>query len=323
MVRVAISIGDINGIGPEIALRAHDFITNICEPIYFAHHEILLNAADMLKINMPKNMICSRSDPNSKITLISPGEISKDSGLYSFNSFKVACQSVLGGECDFVATLPIHKLAWAKAGINYVGHTEALNSMFNTKSIMLLGAPNDIIGEGENALFVALFTHHIALKDVSKHIIYEDFLEFLLTLWNNTNQFNFGEIAVLGLNPHAGDGGLLGNEEQVIKEAIERANDTLKGSIFKGPFPPDTAFSPHMRKKYKLFVAPYHDLGLAPLKALYFYDAINVTLNIPIIRTSVDHGVGFDIAYQNKANLLSYKNAISFGLKWLQMRNQN
>jgi 4-hydroxythreonine-4-phosphate dehydrogenase len=120
-------------------------------------------------------------------------------------------------------------------------------------------------------------------------------------------------VAVLGLNPHAGDAGVLGSEEMIIQKAIDNAHQTLSSAIFTSPLVPDVAFTPNVRKNYTHYIAMYHDQGLAPLKALYFDEGINVSLNLPILRTSVDHGTAFDIAYKKiKLNNLSYINAIKY-----------
>ena len=161
---------------------------------------------------------------------------------------------------------------------------------------------------GCEKMFVALFTEHIALKKVAKKIQESDLADFLLDFYKNVKSEN---IAVLGLNPHASDNGVLGDEEVEIFKAIKKANKHLDKNVFKGPLVPDTAFSPLSRKNFTYFVAMYHDQGLAPLKALYFDESINVSLNLPIIRTSVDHGTAFNIAYKNEnINTESYLNAI-------------
>jgi len=134
-------------------------------------------------------------------------------------------------------------------------------------------------------------------------------IKFLLDFQKNVQA---KKIAVLGLNPHASDNGVLGNEEVEIFKAIKNANKELDKEVFKGPMVPDTIFSPKSRENYKYFVAMYHDQGLAPLKALYFDQSVNVSLNLPIVRTSVDHGTAFDIAYKDNRvlNTKSYINAI-------------
>jgi 4-hydroxythreonine-4-phosphate dehydrogenase len=184
------------------------------------------------------------------------------------------------------------------AGVEYVGHTDALRDIFKSDAIMMLGC---------DKLYVALYTEHIPLRSVVEHISVEKITDFLLLLHKSVHR---SPIGVLGLNPHAGDHGVLGDEETIIEQAILQANQQIGESIFEGPLVPDVAFTPRNREYYKTIVAMYHDQGLAPLKALYFDEGINVSLGLPIIRTSVDHGTAFDIAYQNKASILSYTNAI-------------
>jgi 4-hydroxythreonine-4-phosphate dehydrogenase len=161
-------------------------------------------------------------------------------------------------------------------------------------------------------MFIALYTDHIHLKNVTKMIKTKKLTQFLLTL---ASSLNSSKIGVLGLNPHAGDFGVLGKEETKIIKAIQNANETLGEEKFLGPLVPDTAFTPHNLKNYTHYVAMYHDQGLIPLKTLYFDQSINVTLGLPIIRTSVDHGTAFDKAYNNSdISLISYKNAIIYAL---------
>ncbi len=304
MKKIAISIGDLNGIGIEIALRAHKKIKKICNPIYIIDEKMLQQAAKKLNIKVSKDFTIIA--PNAKAFRIKPGKVSKKSGAYSFASFKKAVTLAKAKKVDAIVTLPINKEAWQKANIPYKGHTDALRDFFKKDAIMMLGC---------SKMYVALYTEHIPLKEVSKQIKKKKLTNFLLDL-NKSLKIN-KQIAVLGLNPHAGDGGVLGNEEKKIAKAIAKANKKLKFKRFIGPIVPDIAFTPAMRKKFTYFVALYHDQGLAPLKALYFKEAINVSLNLPILRTSVDHGTGFDIAYKKnkKLSLLSYINAVKFATK--------
>ena len=201
-------------------------------------------------------------------------------------------------------TLPINKASWNMAGIRYKGHTDALADLLGCKTIMMLGC---------DAMFVVLFTHHIPLKDVSDKIHAKKLAKFLLDVATSVDS---QEIAVLGLNPHAGDHGVIGDEETEITIAIKKANELLGKERFIGPMVPDVAFSEPNRKHYKYFVCMYHDQGLIPLKALYFEESINVTLNASIVRTSVDHGTAFDKAYKHaNLSLKSYINAIKQAIK--------
>ncbi len=304
---IAISIGDLNGIGIEIALAAHDEICKIAKPIYCISEKMLESACEKLGIQRPKGMLLC---PIKGEFTIRPGEISKKSGLYSYDSFKKSIQLCEKKIADAVVTLPIHKEAWSKAGIGYKGHTDMLRDYFNQDAIMMLGCKK---------LYVALFTEHIPLKQVAKGIKTRKLTNFLLEL---SKDLKTDKIAVLGLNPHAGDGGVLGNEEKQISQAIKKANKHLGKELFEGPMVPDTAFTKTMRKKYQHYVAMYHDQGLIPLKALYFDESINISLNLPIIRTSVDHGTAFDISYKDrKPSRKSYLNAVEAALKQIKSVN--
>lgn len=168
---------------------------------------------------------------------------------------------------------------------------------------------------GCEKMFVALFTEHIPLKDVASSIQYKKLKQFFLDLHESISN---EKIAVLGLNPHAGDNGVLGDEELRITKAIKSANKKIGFEQFVGPVVPDIAFTPHFRDNYNYFVAMYHDQGLAPLKALYFDESINISLNLPIVRTSVDHGTAFDIAYKGEAKTLSYINAIKSAISFVE-----
>lgn len=294
--KIAISIGDLNGIGIQIALKSHKKISKICKPIYCINNKMLKKAAKKLKLEIPKDFETYNIKGDFEIKA---GTVSKKAGKYSFDSFMQAINLANKKEVDAICTLPINKESWNKADISYKGHTEVLRDFFNKNAIMMLGCKK---------MFVALFTEHIALKEVAKKIKEEELRKFLLDYYENVKSNNIG---VLGLNPHASDNGVLGNEEVHIFKAIKNANKILKKEVFKGPLVPDTAFSPLGRKNYQYFVAMYHDQGLAPLKALYFDQSINVSLNLPIIRTSVDHGTAFNIAYKDeKVTTKSYINAI-------------
>lgn len=302
--KIAISIGDLNGIGVEIALKCHEKISKICQPIYCINDVMLKKASDKLKIEIPNNFELFETKGDFEIK---EGTVSKKSGKYSYDSFMDAINLADKKKVDAICTLPINKESWSKADIKYKGHTEVLRDYFGKNAIMMLGCKK---------MFVGLFTEHIPLKKVAKKVNEEDLTKFLIDFYKNVKNDNIG---VLGLNPHASDNGVLGDEEVEIFKAIKKANKHLEKNIFKGPLVPDTAFSPLSRKNYKYFVAMYHDQGLAPLKALYFEQSINVSLNLPIIRTSVDHGTAFNIAYKNeKINTKSYVNAIKEAIILIQ-----
>jgi len=301
MKKIAISIGDLNGVGVEIALLAHDKIKHFCEPLYVVDGKMLFQASKMLGLDIPKDFNTCKVSKSFKIK---PGKVSKKSGLYSFKSFKKAIDLAKKGRVGAVVTLPINKEAWSKAGIKYKGHTELLSDMFKKEAIMMIGCQK---------LFSLLYTQHIPIKSVAKSVKTKKLYNFFIDI---DNSLKAKKIAVLGLNPHAGDNGVIGKEEKKIKKAIKKANKTLKKELFYGPLVPDTAFSSKNIKNLRYFVAMYHDQGLIPVKTLYFKESINVSLNLPILRVSVDHGTAFDIAYKrgNKPSLKSYINAIKYAV---------
>jgi 4-hydroxythreonine-4-phosphate dehydrogenase len=299
---IAISVGDLNGVGIEIALKAHQEVSQLCHPIYCINHKLLSQAAKLLHVSIPQDF--ELYEVAGDFT-IKAGSIAKESGKYSYDSFMNGVKLCEDKKADAIVTLPIHKEAWMIAGLEYKGHTDLLRKHFNQEAIMMLGCPE---------MFVALFTEHIPLKDVAKSLTYEKLKTFLLDLHNSIQK---EQIAVLGLNPHAGDNGVLGNEEEIITKVIHDLNRELGFEQFVGPVVPDVAFAPYFRKNFNYYVAMYHDQGLAPLKALYFDQSVNISLNLPIIRTSVDHGTAFDIAYKGQANTLSYINAVKSAIEFI------
>ena len=300
--KIAISLGDINGIGIQIALENHKEISKICKPIYCINKKLLTKASKKLNIQIPKNFNIKGKYGKTKID---PGKVKKDSGQFSYDSFLQAISLAKTNKADAICTLPINKEAWSKADIHYVGHTDMLRDVFKQEAIMMLGCEK---------MFVALYTEHIPVKKIVSNIKVKKLTSFLID-FTKSIQTDKKPIAVLGLNPHAGDNGVLGDEENIIKKAIKKAQNITNETFHL--LVPDIAFTPHVRKNYKYFCAMYHDQGLAPLKALHFEESINVSLNLPIIRTSVDHGTAFDIAYkkEHKLSNKSYINAIKEAVK--------
>ena len=301
--RIAVSVGDLNGVGIEIALKSHAEVCRLCEPIYCINSHMLKQASKLLNVEIPKDFNTWHVDGEFKIK---PGHVDKACGKYSYDSFMSAIKLCEDEKAEAVVTMPIHKEAWKLAGLEFVGHTDLLRQHFKKDAIMMLGCEE---------MFVALYTEHIPLKEVASTIEVGKLTTFLLDLYTC---LDVEKVAVLGLNPHAGDNGVLGDEEKEIEEAIKYVNEKIGKEIFEGAIVPDIAFSPNFRKNYKYFVAMYHDQGLIPLKALYFDESINISLNLPIIRTSVDHGTAYDISYKGEAKTLSYINAIKSAIYFLK-----
>lgn len=303
--RIAISIGDLNGVGIEIALRAHDKVRHQCRPLYCISRAMAEQACTLLQTDLPEDFECAGVEGTFQIR---PGIVDSSSGRYSYDSFVKGVGLVRDAQADALVTLPIHKEAWMLCGIGYKGHTDALRDFFKHDAIMMLGCEK---------LYVALYTEHIPLREVAGRIRSEFLVPFLIQFYESTGT---DSAAVLGLNPHAGDNGVLGSEEREIEKAIAVANERIGREVYFGPVVPDIAFTPRFRQHHRTIIAMYHDQGLAPLKALYFDESINVSLGLPIIRTSVDHGTAFDIAYQNRASLSSYLNAVDAALRFTAVK---
>ncbi|SFV59769.1 4-hydroxythreonine-4-phosphate dehydrogenase [hydrothermal vent metagenome] len=297
---IAISVGDLNGVGIEIALKAHQEIVKLCNPIYCINKTMIDKAAKLLDIRLPQDIQLHNVVGDFAINA---GLVDALSGRYSYDSFMAGIKLCEEKKADAVVTMPIHKEAWMMAGLEYKGHTDLLRQHFDADAIMMLGCPE---------MFVALVTEHIPLRDVTKTVKYKMLKQFLLNLQKEIPK---EKVAVLGINPHAGDNGVLGHEDMRILKAIKSVNKQLGWEQFFGPIVPDVAFTPHFRKDFNYYVAMYHDQGLGPLKALHFDESVNISLNLPIVRTSVDHGTAFDIAYQGKAKTLSYINAVKSAIQ--------
>ncbi len=306
--KLAITIADLNGIGIQLALENHHIITKEVKPVYCIDNAILEQAAKKLQFTIPHDF--QTIEDIAPYFDIEAGAVSKESGAYAYASFVKAVELARDKQVDAICTLPIHKKAWELAGVKYKGHTDALRDFFDAEAIMMLGCPQ---------MYVALFTEHIPLKEVAPSINEKDLTRFLIDFYHTAKPTK--QVGVLGLNPHAGDDGVLGDEETTIQKAIDNANILINPNFCRGedtptysnPLVPDVAFTPRVREKYTHYIAMYHDQGLAPLKALYFDEGINVSLNLPILRTSVDHGTAFDVAYKKiKLSNLSYVNAVKY-----------
>ena len=305
MKKIAISVGDLNGIGIQLILENHEEIKKYVEPLYCIDEVMLQEASKLLGLTVPSDF--QTVNKIAKRFTIEPSKVTKEAGVYSFASFLKAVELAKQQEVEGIMTLPIHKKAWEMAGVSFKGHTDALREFFFAPAIMMLGCPK---------MYVALYTEHIPLNQVVKEIQdVEKLSSFLIDFYENIkDKLEKDEnIGLLGVNPHAGDDGVLGDEEKYIIKAREIAHKIIGKEVYTLPLVPDVAFTPNSRKKHHYFVAMYHDQGLAPLKALYFDEGINISLNLPIVRTSVDHGTAFDIAYKReKLNNLSYINAIKY-----------
>jgi 4-hydroxythreonine-4-phosphate dehydrogenase len=275
--RVAITTGDPAGIGPEIAEKAAaDLrVQAVCEPVVF------------------------HPDPgNYKV-----GEVSAEAGQAAYDTIVRAVAEARAGTVDAIATAPVNKLAFARAGLPWKGHTDLLGHLCDTPRVaMLFYSP---------FLTVVLATVHIPLSQVPTALTTQGLIETigLTATWMPLIGVSRPRIAVAALNPHAGEDGLLGTEDDtVITPAI--AATRARGIDVSGPWPADTVFVRATRREFDVVIACYHDQGLIPIKLLAFGTAVNVTIGLPIVRTSVDHGTAFDIAGQGIADADSMVQAV-------------
>lgn len=326
-VRVGISIGDFNGIGPEIIMKSlkDKTITDLFTPIIFGSGKLFTYQKNIFKLNLNFNYITEASQAqNGKLNMLNLvkdnsnvelGKPSEESTKMAIDSLEAATEALMKGEIDVLVTAPINKDEMVKMGFKHAGHTGYFEEKFNKKGLMFL------VTEG---LKVAVSTHHIPISQVAENISKEKIKKQIKAL-NQTLIEDFSiskpKIAVLGLNPHSGDGGVIGNEEiEIISPAIKELSD--QGILAFGPFPADSFFQPSKYKSFDAVLAMYHDQGLAPFKTLAYEEGVNYTAGLPFIRTSPDHGVAYDIAGKNIADEQSFMEAIFTAIKIFKNRSE-
>ena len=267
--RIGLTTGDPAGIGPEVAERAarDPSVLEVCEPVLYAA-------------------------PSGACR---PGVVSAPAGLAAYQAVTRAARDALAGRIDAVATAPISKLAWARAGLRWRGHTELLGELTGARDVRMMFHAE--------RLSVVLATVHVPLARVPALLTRERLVTTIALAHAELPRFGVARprLALAGLNPHAGEDGLLGDEEQevflpVVEDCRARAIDV------SGPIPADAVFRRAVGGEFDAVIAGYHDQGLVPMKLIAFGRAVNVTLGLPIVRTSVDHGAGFDIAGRGLAD---------------------
>ena len=290
--RIGITVGDPAGIGPEISIKAaaDPKVLDLCEPVLYGPHDA--------KALQP----------------FTPGQVSADAGRAAYDAIVMAVEQARAGRIDAIATAPINKEAFALAGIPFKGHTDLLAML--TKS-----GPAVMMFYAEQ-LRVVLATVHVALRDVPS-LLTRELADFVIDITaRELPRFGYPRprIAVAGLNPHAGEHGVIGSEDDaVLRPAVEAARG--RGLDVNGPLPADTVFGRAARGDFDVVIACYHDQGLIPVKLLAFGRAVNVTLGLPIIRTSVDHGTAFDIAGRGVADHSSLVEAIGLAARLATARH--
>ena len=324
---IGISIGDLNGIGTELVIKTFSDhrMLDWCTPVIFASNKVInfyrksipnvnfnyqavkeLNRLNIKQINIYN---CWEEEVN-----IQPGQLTDVGGKYAIKSLTAAVQALKENKIQGLVTAPIHKKNIQSDNFRFTGHTPYLKHEFNVPEVVMLMVAENIR--------VGLVTEHIPLSEVAKHITRENIIA-RLNVMNATLSKDFGidkpKIAVLGLNPHAGDEGLIGKEEdEIIKPAIKDAKHSM---LVMGPYSADAFFARHHFEKFDAVLAMYHDQGLIPFKSLALGEGINYTAGLPVIRTSPDHGTAFDIAGKNKADHTSFLAAIYECIDIINRRN--
>jgi 4-hydroxythreonine-4-phosphate dehydrogenase len=308
--RIAVTMGDPAGIGPElcIELLADWPEWNDAAPVVYGDAGVLRRVARHLGWPEPDPALIhdlSAVDADA----VEPGKVSAACGAAAYRYFTQAIDDALAGRVAAITTAPINKESLHAAGFPFPGHTEILASRTNAaRSCMMLTS---------DAITCSLVTVHVGYREVPGLLTVERILDTieLTAAAMERMRGRKPRLLVCGLNPHAGEHGLFGDreEERIITPAIEAAR--AKGIDVDGPLPPDTAFLPKYRKAADAYVCLYHDQGLIPLKALAFEDAVNVTLGLPIVRTSVDHGTAFDIAWKGVADPSSLFRAVELATR--------
>lgn len=319
MKKIAITTGDPAGIGPEAVVRAIPSINQNCLPLVIGDLCVIKEAVSLfkapLKIKTIDNTGDAFSSPDTlwlldlkRLKAFKKGGPDAENGAACAEYIKKAVELAMAKEVDAIVTAPISKEALKLAGLKWPGHTEMLAELTGTNeyAMMLAGGP----------LKVILVTIHTSLKSVPDLVTKERVLKTILLAKKACEMLGMEKplIAVAGLNPHAGEAGIFGDEEiREILPAVKEAN--RKGINVEGPFPPDIVFYKAYRGDFDIVVCMYHDQGLIPLKMIAFDKGVNVTVGLPIIRTSPDHGTAYDIAWKGVADPSSMIEAINLALR--------
>ncbi len=314
-----VTLGDFNGLGPELLCRYAALPGEESAPLVLVGAEKALeyhrNAlgvprfwrnldAEAEQGPLPPGIYLLQPDGVQDLRF-TPGQPGTDGGLAAGRSLDAACKLLRRGRGRGLVTCPLDKRMLQEAGYNFPGHTQYLARGFGLEEeevCMHLAA---------SRLRVSLATTHLPLQQVPQSITREKILHYLRLTRSHLQRLAVtGPIAVCGLNPHAGEHGVLGvEEEETLEPAVEEA--AREGLLAVGPLPADTLFARALRGEFSAVLAMYHDQGLAPLKTVFFGRAVNVTLGLPVIRTSVDHGTGYELVGESKAKIKSLREAIS------------
>ena len=327
-VRVGISIGDLNGIGSEVILKtfADQRMLDFCTPVIFANNKLLSFYKKHFKMNINfqgvddaqkiidgKFNVVNIWKDNLKINF---GEEDKFLGKFTLQSLEASTQALKNGDIDTLVTAPINKNVIQSDKFNFPGHTDYLaKHLGGGESLMFMISQN---------LKVGLLTDHVAVKEVSE-VITPSLIEKKVNMISNSLKADFKvrkpKIAILGINPHSGDNGVIGKEdEEVLKPTIKKLQD--KGNLVYGPYAADSFFGTKNYQNFDAVVAAYHDHGLIPFKTLSFGNGVNFTAGLEKVRTSPDHGTAYEIAGKGEADYTSFKEAVFASIEIFKNRKE-
>ena len=326
-VRIGISIGDLNGIGSEIILKTFQDprMLEFCTPVIFANTKLLSFYKKHFKLNVNFQGIENASKViDGKInvvnvwkenTKINFGQEDKFLGKFTVKSLEAATEALLKKEIDTLVTAPINKNVIQSEEFHFPGHTDYLAKAMKGDSLMLMICKN---------LRIGLLTDHVAVKDVAEKITPE-LIQKKVAIIHDTLKKDFRiqkpKIAVLGINPHSGDNGVIGKEdEEVLKPTILKINE--KGTLVYGPYSADSFFGTKNYQNFDAVIAAYHDQGLIPFKTLSFGRGVNYTAGLSRIRTSPDHGTAYEIAGKGEADFTSFKEAVFASIEIFKCRKE-
>ncbi len=312
---VGISIGDLNGIGPEIIIKCYEDarVLELNTPVIFASGKVMQffknhfqSKINFFNIDTPENLVHGKVNVVNvwqEPVKIEFGKTDTKIGEYAIKSLEAATKALIEGTIDVLVTAPINKHNIQSDKFNFPGHTDYLAKALNGKSLMFM------ISDG---LRVGLLTDHVPLKDASNSITEALIIEKIATVTKSLKQ-DFGvrkpKVAVLAINPHAGDNGVIGNEDDtVLKPTLEKIK--ADGHLVYGPYSADSFFGSNTYKNFDAIIASYHDQGLIPFKTITFGQGVNYTAGLEKIRTSPDHGTAYEIAGKGVADESSMKHAI-------------
>jgi len=309
---IGVSAGDINGVGTELIIKAFSDhrLLELCTPVIFASNKLInfyRKSIPDANFNYQNIKDFSRVAPKQvniyncweeEIAIV-PGSLTDIGGSYAVKSLTMAVDALRDKKIQGLVTAPIHKKNTQSANFNFTGHTPYLKHAFNASDVLMLMVSDNFR--------VGLVTEHVPVKDIARYITREAILSKLNILRDSLIK-DFGidkpRIAVLGLNPHAGDEGLIGKEEEeIIKPAIKDAKHNM---LVFGPYSADAFFARNYQSRFDAVLAMYHDQGLIPFKSLASGEGVNYTAGLPMVRTSPDHGTAFDIAGKNRADATSF-----------------